>query len=70
MCNLNMDQDMKKVPYGCNNKTNLAYVKYVKYFLLRAFTENLKQLSSILTNVWRLEADYVIWFVRWRQEGR
>ena len=39
---------MTKVPYGFDIQ-NLAYVKSVKYFHLRAFTENLKQLFSILT---------------------
>ena len=29
-------------------------------YLLRAFPENLKQLSLILTNIWRFEATYVI----------
>ena len=34
----------------------------VKYFLLRAFSEKLKQLSSVLANIWRLEATYIIQF--------
>ena len=46
------------VPYGCHNQ-NLADVTFVKYYLLRAFPENLNQLSLILTNIGRLEATYV-----------
>ena len=45
----------QKVPYGCDNQ-NLAYGKSVKYYLFRAFPENLKLLPFILTNIWRLEA--------------
>ena len=48
----------KKVP-GCVNQ-NLANVTTTKHYLLRAFPENLKQLSSILMNIWRLVATYVI----------
>ena len=33
-----------------------------KYHLLGLFPENLKQLLSILTNIWWFEATYVIWF--------
>ena len=47
---------------------NLADVKSVKYYPLRAFTENLKQLSLILTNtkcIWRLEATNVIRYPVW-----
>ena len=50
-------QDMTKLPYGCVHQ-NLAIVATAKYNLLRAFPENLKQLSSILTNIWRFEATY------------
>ena len=46
-------------PYGCVHQ-NLANVAAAKYYLLRAFPENLKQLSSIFTNIWRFEATYVI----------
>ena len=41
---------------------NLANVAALMFYLLRAFPENLKQLSSILTNIWRFEATYVILF--------
>ena len=41
---------------------NLVNVTSAKYSLLRAFPENVKQLSSILTKIWRLEATYVIRF--------
>ena len=41
-----------------NAKCNNSHAKSAKYFLLRAFTENVKQLSSILTNIWMLEATY------------
>ena len=51
----------QKVSYGCNNQ-NLANVKSVKYCPLRAFPENLKHLSSILTIVRRLEATYATQF--------
>ena len=34
----------QKVPYGCDNQ-NLAIVMSVKYYLLRAFPENLKQIN-------------------------
>ena len=51
----------KKVPYGIDNKT-LANNSSAKYYLLRAFPEFLKQLSSILTNILRLEPTHVIWF--------
>ena len=52
---------MTKRNYGCeyHNKTDILSVKD---FLLRAFYEKLKQLSSVLANVWRLEATYVKWF--------
>ena len=59
---------MKKVPYGCDNY-NLFNMTSVKYYLLRAFSENLKQLSSILTNIWRLEASYAILFGTLHHEG-
>ena len=52
---------MTQVPYGCDNQ-NLANVKSVKNYLLRASPENVKGLSSILTNIWRLEATYAIRF--------
>ena len=39
---------------------DIANVVSVKYYHLRAFSENFKQLSSILTNIWRFEATYVI----------
>ena len=42
--------------------SNLASVAEAKYYLLRAFPERLKWLSSILTNIWRFEATYVIRF--------
>ena len=47
------------VPYGCDNQ-NLANNKFLKYYLFRAFPENLKQLSLILTDIWMLEATFVI----------
>ena len=56
-----MGQYMTKVPYGCVHQ-NLANVAAVKFYLLRAFPENLNQLSSILTKIWRFEATYVIRF--------
>ena len=53
-----------------NAKCNTSHAKSAKYFLLRAFTENLKQLSSILTNILRLEATYYVkWLVKRRQHG-
>ena len=64
-----MGQDMTKVPYGHVNK-NLAYVAYAYYYLLKAFPENLKQLSLILTNIWRFEVTYITWFGMRRQEER
>ena len=33
-----------------------------EYAALRAFPENLKHLSSVLTNIWLLEGTYVIQF--------
>ena len=39
---------------------NLDNAAVAKYYLLRAFSENLKELSSMLTNIWRFEAIYVI----------
>ena len=39
---------------------NLANVAALMYYLLRAFPENLKELSWILTNIWRFEATYVV----------
>ena len=41
----------------------LGYVTSAKDYL--TFPENLKQLSSLLTNIWILEASYII-----KQEGR
>ena len=35
---------------------NLANVASAKNYLLRAFTENMKQIYSILTNIWMFEA--------------
>ena len=49
------------VPYGCENQ-NLANDTHVKYYLLGTFPENLNQLSSLLTNILRLEARYKIGF--------
>ena len=49
------------VPYGHFNQ-NLAHVAPAKYYLYRAFSEDLKQLSLILTNIWRFETTYVIQF--------
>ena len=46
---------------GCVNQ-NLANVASAKYYHLGAFSENLKQLPSILTNIWRFEATTLIWF--------
>ena len=51
----------QKVPYDFINQ-NLANVAYAKNNNLREFPENLKQLSSMLTNIWRFEAKYIIWF--------
>ena len=50
-------------PYGYFNQ-NLTHVASIKYYLLRAFPENLKQLSLILTNMLtrRFEATYIIQF--------
>ena len=47
-----MGQDMTK---GAN-------VAAAKYYVLRALPENVKQLYSILTNIWRFQAIYVIRF--------
>ena len=58
---------LRSLPYGCDNQ-NLANVKFVKYYPLRAFPENLKQSSLMLMNIWRLEATFIIWFGTWRQE--
>ena len=44
---------MKKVPYGRDDE-NIANITSAKYYLLRAFTEKLKQFSSILTKIWML----------------
>ena len=38
----------------------LDYVACAKYDYLRAFSENLKHLFSILTNIWRFKATNVI----------
>ena len=35
---------------------------YVKYYLLRAFPENFKHLSLILTNILRFEAIFIFRF--------
>ena len=50
--NLQMGHDMTKgsLPYGYDNQ-KLTNVKSVMYNLFRPFLENLKQLSSILTNI-------------------
>ena len=37
-------------------------VALAKYHLLGSCPENLKQLLSILTDIWWFEATYVIWF--------
>ena len=58
---MHFGQDMTKVTYGCVHQ-NLASVAAAKYYLLRAFPERMKRLSSILTNIWRFEATYVIRF--------
>ena len=52
---------MTKVPYSYDHQ-NLANVTSVKYYLFRAIPENLKQLSSILTDILRLEVTYVTRF--------
>ena len=55
---------LQNVPYGCYNQ-NLANYKVSlesKYYTLRALSENLKQLSLILTNIWRLETTFITWF--------
>ena len=52
---------MTKVPSGCDNQ-NLAYIKFVMYYRFRAFPENLKQLSLLLTDIWLLDVTHVIWF--------
>ena len=57
------------VPYGCEYQ-NIANITSVKYYLLRAFPENFKQLSPVLTNILWLEATYLIQFGMWRQEER
>ena len=44
----------QKVPYGYINQKR-TYDASVKYYYLRAFSENLKQLSSKLTKIWRFE---------------
>ena len=49
---------------------NLDYVASAKYGYLRAFTENLKHLFSILTNIWRFKATNVIRFKTCRQKER
>ena len=41
---------------------NLTNVASAKYYLLRAFPENLKELSLILKNICRVEVTYVIRF--------
>ena len=41
---------------------NLDYVASEKYDYSRAFLENLRHLSSILTNIWRFKATNVIRF--------
>ena len=46
---------------GCDNK-NLANVTSAKYYLLRAFPENLKQLSLIFMNILTLAVIHVIGF--------
>ena len=51
----------QKVPYSCDNQNLVDFIS-AKDDLLRAFPENLKQLSLISTNIWRLEATYVIRF--------
>ena len=48
------------VPYGYINQ-NIVNVASAKYCYLTAFPENLKHLSSILTNIWRFKATNV-WF--------
>ena len=57
------------VPYGCVHQ-NLANVVALMYYLLKAFSENLKLLSSILMNIWRFEAAIVIPFGMLPQEER
>ena len=49
---------------------NLDYVTSAKYDYLRAFTENLMHLFSILTNIWRFKATDVIKFKTCRQTER
>ena len=56
---IHMAQYMTEVPYGCVHQ-NLASIAAAKYYLLRAFPQNLNRLSSILTTIWRFEATYVI----------
>ena len=65
----NFARGMTLVPYGCENQS-LAYDTHVKYYLLGAFPENLIKLSSLLTNILRLEARYKIRFRMLRQEER
>ena len=52
---LHLGQELTKGVYTCVHQ-NLANVVDTKYYLLRAFLENLKHLSSILMNMWRFEA--------------
>ena len=49
---------------------NLDHVACPKYDYLRAFPENVKQLFSILTNIWRFKATNVIRFKTCRQKER
>ena len=49
-----MGQDMTKGTLWLYNQ-NQTYNLSAKYYHLRAFSENLKQLSSKLTNIWRFE---------------
>ena len=49
---------------------NLDHVACAKYDYLRAFPENVKQLFSILTNIWRFKATNVIRFKTCRQKER
>ena len=49
-----LGQIWQKVPYGYIDQNHTSGAS-AKYYHLRAYSENFKQLSSRLTNIWRFD---------------